>query len=125
VALTNAAASAFDKLELTGDETTGATIVRAALKQIAINVGLEGAVVAEKVNSLPAGHGFNAETGEYVDMIKAGIVEAAKVTGCALAECRVDRRAVPDHRGTRRRQTVKVDHSSCRAAACRHVWQQL
>jgi chaperonin GroEL len=88
VALANAAITAFDKLDLTGDEATGANIVRVALtaplKQIAINSGLEGAVVAEKVNSLPAGSGLNAETGEYVDMIKAGIVEPAKVTRSAL-----------------------------------------
>ena len=88
VALANAAVTAFDKLDLTGDEATGANIVRVALtaplKQIAINAGLEGGVVAEKVNSLPPGHGLNAETGEYVDMIKAGIVEPAKVTRSAL-----------------------------------------
>src|SRR6266511_2025083 len=78
----------IDKLDLTGDEATGANIVRVALtaplKQIAINAGLEGGVVAEKVNSLPVGHGLNAETGEYVDMLQAGIVEPAKVTRCAL-----------------------------------------
>jgi chaperonin GroEL len=88
VALANAALSAFDKLDLTGDEATGANIVRVALtaplKQIAANAGLEGAVVADKVNSLPLGHGLNAETGEYVDMIKAGIVEPVKVTRSAL-----------------------------------------
>src|SRR2546421_775048 len=88
VALANAAVTAFDKLDLTGDQATGANIVRVALiaplKQIAVNAGLEGAVVAEKVSSLPVGHGLNAETGEYVDMIKAGIVEPAKVTRCAL-----------------------------------------
>jgi chaperonin GroEL len=88
VALANAAATAFDKLDLTDDETIGANIVRAALtaplKQIAINAGLEGGVVAEKVGALPAGHGLNADTGEYVDMFAAGIVEPAKVTRCAL-----------------------------------------
>src|SRR6184192_1759743 len=88
VALANAAVTAFDKLDLTGDQATGANIVRVALiaplKQIAANAGLEGSVVAEKVSSLPSGHGLNAETGEYVDMIKAGIVEPAKVTRCAL-----------------------------------------
>jgi chaperonin GroEL len=88
VALANAAVNAFDKLDLTGDEATGANIVRTALtaplKQIAINAGLEGGVVAEKVNSLPAGHGLDAETGQYVDMIEAGIVEPAKVTRSAL-----------------------------------------
>jgi chaperonin GroEL len=88
VALANAAVSAFDKLELTGDEATGANIVRVAvtapLRQIAINAGLEGGVVADKVNALPLGHGLNAETGDYVDMIAAGIVEPAKVTRSAL-----------------------------------------
>jgi chaperonin GroEL len=88
VALANAALTAFDKLDLTGDEATGANIVKVALlaplKQIAINAGLEGGVVAEKVANLPAGHGLNAETGEYVDMVKAGIVEPAKVTRSAL-----------------------------------------
>jgi chaperonin GroEL len=88
VALANAALTAFDKLDLVGDEATGANIVRAALtaplRQIAVNAGLEGGVVAEKVNALPAGHGLNATNGEYVDMIEAGIVEPAKVTRCAL-----------------------------------------
>ena len=88
VALANAAASAFDKLDLVGDEATGANIVRVALtaplKQIAINAGLEGGVVAEKVSTLEPGHGLNAQTGEYVDMFKAGIVEPAKVTRSAL-----------------------------------------
>jgi chaperonin GroEL len=88
VALANAAGTAMDKLNLTGDDATGANIVRLALtaplRQIAINAGLEGGVVAEKVNELPPGHGLNAETGEYVDMIKAGIVEPAKVTRSAL-----------------------------------------
>ena len=88
VALANAALTSFDKLDLSGDEATGANIVRVALtaplKQIAINAGLEGGVVAEKVAGLPAGHGLNAATGEYVDMVKAGIVEPAKVTRSAL-----------------------------------------
>jgi len=88
VALANAAVTAFDKLELTGDEATGANIVRVALtaplKQIAINAGLEGGVVAEKVAGLPSGWGLNAATGEYVDLVAAGIVEPAKVTRSAL-----------------------------------------
>ncbi len=88
VALANAVATAFDKLDLVGDEATGANIVKVALtaplKQIAINAGLEGGVVAEKVNSLPAGWGLNASTNEYVDMFAAGIVEPAKVTRSAL-----------------------------------------
>jgi chaperonin GroEL len=88
VALANAAVDALDKLDLTGDEATGANIVRVALtaplRQIATNAGLEGGVVAEGVNSLPPGHGLDVSTGEYVDMIKAGIVEPAKVTRSAL-----------------------------------------
>jgi chaperonin GroEL len=88
VALANAADTGFDKLDLTGDEATGANIVRIALtaplRQIAVNAGLDGGVAVEKVHALPAGHGLNAITGEYVDMIKAGIVEPAKVTRSAL-----------------------------------------
>jgi len=88
VALIQAGAKAFDKLELTGDEATGANIVRVALdaplKQIAVNAGLEGGVVAEKVRNLEAGFGLNAATGEYVDMIKSGIIDPAKVTRSAL-----------------------------------------
>src|SRR6478736_2448219 len=88
VALVQAAATAFDKLELVGDEATGANIVRfasdAPLKQIAINAGLEGGVVAEKVRNLTPGHGLNAATGEYVDMIASGIIDPAKVTRSAL-----------------------------------------
>jgi chaperonin GroEL len=88
VSLMQAGALAFEKLELSGDEATGANIVRVALeaplKQIAINAGLEGGVVAEKVRGLPAGHGLNAATGEYEDLIKAGIIDPAKVTRSAL-----------------------------------------
>ena len=73
---------------LSDDELTGAQIVLAAcaapLKQIAINAGLEGGVVAEKVAGLPAGEGLNAATGEYVDMVDAGIIDPAKVTRSAL-----------------------------------------
>jgi chaperonin GroEL len=88
VALLQAGKIAFEKLELTGDEATGTQIVRRALdeplKQIAINAGLEGGVVAEKVRSLEPGFGLNAATGEYVDMFKAGIIDPAKVTRSAL-----------------------------------------
>jgi chaperonin GroEL len=70
------------------DELVGAYIVQAALevplRQIAINAGLEGGVVADRVRGLPAGHGLNAATGEYVDLIKAGIIDPAKVTRSAL-----------------------------------------
>ncbi|MEV7341704.1 chaperonin GroEL [Streptomyces sp. NPDC093544] len=82
------ASSVFEKLELTGDEATGANAVRLALeaplKQIAINGGLEGGVIVEKVRNLPVGHGLNAATGEYVDMIAEGIIDPAKVTRSAL-----------------------------------------
>ncbi|WP_105567628.1 chaperonin GroEL [Microbacterium halophytorum] len=88
VALLQAAAAAFGKLELTGDEATGASIVRigieAPLKQIALNAGLEPGVVAHKVAELPSGQGLNAATGEYVDMFGAGIIDPAKVTRSAL-----------------------------------------
>jgi chaperonin GroEL len=88
VALIQAGKTAFDKLDLTGDEATGANIVRVAidapLKQIALNAGLEPGVVAEKVRNLPVGHGLNAATGEYVDMLAAGINDPVKVTRSAL-----------------------------------------
>jgi chaperonin GroEL len=75
-------------LKLTGDEATGAKIVEAAisapLKQIAMNAGLEGGVVVEEVRKRPVGEGLNAATGEYVDMIKSGIIDPAKVTRSAL-----------------------------------------
>jgi chaperonin GroEL len=88
VALLQAGKVAFEKLKLTGDEATGAKIVEfaieAPLKQIAINAGLEGGVIVEKVRHLPTGQGLNAATGEYVDMIKTGIIDPAKVTRSAL-----------------------------------------
>ncbi|MCL1906487.1 MAG: chaperonin GroEL [Propionibacteriaceae bacterium] len=87
VALLQAAQNAkMPKLD--GDEATGVQIVTAAcsapLKQIAINAGYEGGVIAEKVSGLKPGEGLNAATGEYVDMIKAGIIDPAKVTRSAL-----------------------------------------
>ncbi|MDQ2845242.1 MAG: chaperonin GroEL [Actinomycetota bacterium] len=88
VGLLQAATKALAKLKLTGDEATGVNIVRVAveapLKQIAINAGLEGGVVADKVKGLPAGHGLNAATGVYEDMLKAGVPDPAKVTRSAL-----------------------------------------
>ena len=88
VALIQAAKVAFESLNLEGDEATGANIVRVAteapLKQIAINAGLEGGVVAEKVRGLESGWGLNAATGEYVDLLAAGIIDPVKVTRSAL-----------------------------------------
>ena len=88
VALLQASKAAFAKLKLEGDEATGAKIVELAveapLKQIAVNAGLEGGVVVEKVRHLEAGFGLNAATGEYVDMIKSGIIDPVKVTRSAL-----------------------------------------
>ncbi|MFF4213772.1 chaperonin GroEL [Streptomyces sp. NPDC001796] len=88
VALVQAAQTSFEKLDLEGDEAVGAEIVRKALTapltQIAVNAGLEGGVVVEKVRNLTPGHGLNAATGEYVDMIAEGIIDPAKVTRSAL-----------------------------------------
>ena len=88
VALIQAGVKVFDKLELTGDEVTGANIVRVAidapLKQIAANAGLEPGVVVDRVRSLPAGTGLNAATGEYEDLMAAGIADPVKVTRSAL-----------------------------------------
>jgi chaperonin GroEL len=82
------ASKAFETLTLTGDEATGANIVKVAveapLKQIAINAGLEGGVVAEKVRNLTPGHGLNAASGEYGDMLAFGVADPVKVTRSAL-----------------------------------------
>jgi chaperonin GroEL len=78
----------LDNLGLTGDEKVGANIVRRALeeplRQIAANAGLEGSVVVQMVKTLPQGHGLNALTEEYVDLVAAGIVDPVKVTRSAL-----------------------------------------
>ena len=88
VALIQAGKTAFEKLQLDGDEATGAAIVKVAidapLKQIATNAGLEPGVVAEKVRNLEPGHGLNAATGEYEDLMAAGINDPVKVTRSAL-----------------------------------------
>ena len=88
VALIQAGDKAFDKIKLKGDEATGANIVKVAieapLRQIAVNAGLEPGVVVDKVRGLPAGHGLNAATDEYGDLIKQGIIDPAKVTRSAL-----------------------------------------
>ena len=80
--------SSLDKLQAEGDVQTGINIVKRAVeepvRQIANNAGLEGSVVVEKVKNSGVGIGFNALTGEYVDMIAAGIVDPAKVTRSAL-----------------------------------------
>ena len=82
------AAEVLDSIELEGDEATGANIVKVAveapLKQIAVNAGLEGGVVVERVRNLPTGEGLNAATGEYVNLLAAGIADPVKVTRSAL-----------------------------------------
>ena len=90
VALLRSQAAIFETAEkLEGDESTGARIVGRSveepLKQIAVNAGLEGGVVVEKVRGLKkTSEGLNAQTGEYEDLIKAGVIDAAKVTRSAL-----------------------------------------
>ncbi|MDN5641217.1 MAG: chaperonin GroEL, partial [Actinomycetia bacterium] len=88
VALIQAGVKAFETLQVTGDEETGANIVKVAvdapLKQIAANAGLEPGVVADKVRHLEPGHGLNAATGEYEDLMAAGINDPVKVTRSAL-----------------------------------------
>jgi chaperonin GroEL len=83
------AADALDGLKLSGDEGTGVNIVRRALeepiRQIVENAGLEGSVIVEKVKTMvPVTRGFDAETNEFVDMIKAGIIDPTKVERVAL-----------------------------------------
>nr|MDQ6919905.1 chaperonin GroEL [Candidatus Dormibacteraeota bacterium] len=80
--------AALDNLGLEGDAAAGANIVRRALdaptRQIANNAGVEGSVVVEKVRQRKGNEGYNAATGEYVDMLKAGVVDPAKVTRSAV-----------------------------------------
>ena len=82
------AGQALEALELEGDEATGAAIVRVALesplKQIAVNAGYEGGVVVDRVRNLANGEGLNAATGEYSNLLAAGIADPVKVTRSAL-----------------------------------------
>ncbi len=81
-------ASAIDGMQLSGDEKTGAEIVREALaapmKQIAANAGVNPGVVLHKVGSKPGAFGFNADTGEYTDLVEDGVIDPTKVVRCAL-----------------------------------------
>jgi chaperonin GroEL len=87
-ALVHAVSVLEDNLGLVGDEATGVALVRKAasepLRWIAENAGLEGYVVVEKVRALEAGHGLNAQTGEYVDLLATGVLDPVKVTRSAL-----------------------------------------
>ncbi|MBI4011062.1 MAG: chaperonin GroEL, partial [Candidatus Rokubacteria bacterium] len=83
------AAKALEHLKLSGDEATGANIVKRALeepiRQIVENAGLEGSVVVEKVKAAAqASQGFDADSNEYVDMMQAGIIDPTKVERIAL-----------------------------------------
>ena len=88
VAIIRAAAKAIKKLQLKGDEAVGADIVMRAvdepLRQIALNAGVEGSIVVMKVKELDGNMGYNAAEDEYVDMLKAGIIDPKKVERCAL-----------------------------------------
>ena len=103
VALVQAGKTAFDKLDLVGDEATGANIVKVALdaplRQIAVNAGLEGGVVVEKVRNLEPGHGLDAATGEYVDLLDGRHHRPGQGHPLGAAERGVDRGPVPHHRG--------------------------
>jgi chaperonin GroEL len=87
-ALVHVAKEGFDALGLSGDEATGAQALRRALVEplrwIAVNAGAEGYVVVSKVQELPAGHGYNAATGEYGDLIAQGVIDPVKVTRSAV-----------------------------------------
>ncbi len=113
VALLRSQAQILDRAEkLEGDEATGCRMVARAveepLKQIAVNAGLEGGVVVEKVRNLkkPA-EGLNAATGEYQDLFAAGVIDAVKVTRSALQNAASIARPVPHHRGGHRGQARK------------------
>ena len=88
VALIQAGEEAFEGLSVENDEATGSAIVKIAieapLKQIAVNAGFEGGVVVDRVRNLPTGEGLNAATGDYVNLLSAGIADPVKVTRSAL-----------------------------------------
>jgi chaperonin GroEL len=88
-ALVHASSVLDDNLGFTGDDATGVAVVRSGLDEplrwIASNAGEEGYVVVAKVRELPTNHGLNAATGEYVDLLEAGVVDPVKVTKAALA----------------------------------------
>jgi chaperonin GroEL len=82
------ASASLAKVKAKGDEAIGVDIVRRALespiRQIAENAGIDGAIVAERVRSASGGEGYNALTGEYTDLVKAGVIDPTKVTRTAL-----------------------------------------
>jgi chaperonin GroEL len=88
-ALVHAAAALTGDLGLSGDEATGITVVRSALSEplrwIANNAGAEGSVIVSQVRELPENHGYNAESGEFGDLLAAGVIDPVKVTKAALA----------------------------------------
>ncbi len=108
VALLQAGTEAFKKLDLVGDEATGAAIVRRALeeplKQIAVNAGLEGGVVVEKVKTLPAAHGLERRERRVRRHVRRGDHRPGQGHPVRAAERRVDRRSLPHHRGSDRRE---------------------
>jgi chaperonin GroEL len=81
-------ASGLDDLGKTGDVATGVTVVRKALSEparwIALNAGQEGSVIVAKTAGLPFGHGYNAATGQYGDLIAQGVIDPVKVTRSAV-----------------------------------------
>src|SRR5579871_297615 len=81
-------AADLDDLGKTGDEATGVTVVKKALSEparwIALNAGQEGSVIVAKTAELPAGHGYNAATGEYGDLVAQGVIDPVKVTRSAV-----------------------------------------
>ena len=80
--------AAIDALKLEGEEGIGVDIIRKAmeapLRQLTANAGVEGAVVAENIKKSEGANGYNVATGEYVDLVKAGVIDPTKVTRSAL-----------------------------------------
>ena len=102
---------AVEALELEGDEKAGASIVlkalEAPLRWIAQNAGYEGGVVVERVRNEKPGHGLNAQTGEYVDLIKNGVIDPVPRDTLGTRERRFDRSPDPHDGGDHRRQAVR------------------
>ena len=95
---------AVEALELIGDEATGRSIVLRALeepvRQIAYNAGYEGSIVIDRLKNAEAGTGFNAATGEWVNMIEAGIIDPVKVSRSAPSKCSFSSKSYLDNRSS-------------------------
>ena len=117
---------ALDSLKLEGDEKIGVDIVKRAIEEplraLAVNAGVEGSIVVQEVKKRKGNDGYNVSTGEYEDLVKAGVVDPKKVTRTALAERGLHRRSAPDHRMPHHRAAREGKAGPGRLAATAAAW---